>query len=67
MLEIRWHGRGGNGSFTAAKLRRMLSVEGFDWERMGATDLIEAGHPLADILHSRHFHHPFFFQKSPIA
>ena len=30
--------------FTAAKLRRMLSVEGFDWERMGATDLIEAGH-----------------------
>ena len=30
--------------FSAAKLRRMLSVEGFDWERMGATDLIEAGH-----------------------
>ena len=30
--------------FTAAKLRRMLSVEGFDWERMGGTDLIEAGH-----------------------
>ncbi len=32
--------------FSTAKLRRMLGVDGFDWEQLGRTDLLPAGHPL---------------------
>lgn len=30
--------------FTAAKLLAMLRLEPLDWERIGATDLVAAGH-----------------------
>ncbi len=30
--------------FSAEKILRMLQLENFGWERMGATDLVEAGH-----------------------
>ena len=32
--------------FSTEKLRKMLNVEGFDWEQLGRTDLLQAGHPL---------------------
>ena len=32
--------------FSAAKILRMLDVEKFSWERLGAMDLIEAGHTI---------------------
>ena len=32
--------------FTAAKMLRMLAVEKFDWEQLGAADLIPAGHTI---------------------
>ena len=34
--------------FTAAKILRMLDTERFDWERLGATDLVEAGHRVGE-------------------
>ncbi|EJX06531.1 methionyl-tRNA synthetase [gut metagenome] len=32
--------------FSSAKLRKMLNVEAFDWENLGNTDLLAAGHQL---------------------
>ncbi|MBQ7552737.1 MAG: methionine--tRNA ligase [Bacteroidaceae bacterium] len=34
--------------FSSAKLRQMLNMENFDWEQLGRTDLLEAGHQLAE-------------------
>ena len=34
--------------FTAAKILCMLDTERFDWERLGATDLVEAGHRVGE-------------------
>ena len=33
--------------FTAAKIIRMLNIEKLDWERLGAMDLVPAGHQIA--------------------
>ena len=33
--------------FTAAKIMRMLNIEKLDWERLGAMDLVAAGHQIA--------------------
>ena len=32
--------------FSAEKILRMLALDNFGWERMGATDLVEAGHKI---------------------
>ena len=32
--------------FSSDKLRHMLNMESFEWEQLGRTDLLEAGHPL---------------------
>ncbi len=32
--------------FSSEKLRKMLNMEAFDWERLGHTDLLEEGHQL---------------------
>ncbi len=34
--------------FSSAKLRTMLNVEGVNWERLGETDLLPAGHRLGE-------------------
>ena len=34
--------------FSSAKLRQMLNMENFDWEQLGRTDLLVAGHQLAE-------------------
>ena len=34
--------------FSSAKLRGMLNIETFEWEQLGQTDLIQAGHQLAE-------------------
>jgi len=34
--------------FTAAKILKMLDTDKFDWERIGATDLIPAGHKIGE-------------------
>ena len=34
--------------FSSAKLRKMLSMESFEWEQLGRTDLLAAGHQLAE-------------------
>ncbi|MBR6591634.1 MAG: methionine--tRNA ligase [Prevotella sp.] len=34
--------------FSSAKLRSMLNIETFEWEQLGQTDLIKAGHQLAE-------------------
>ncbi len=34
--------------FSSAKLRQMLNMESFDWEQLGRTDLLQAGHQLAE-------------------
>ncbi|MBQ2950942.1 MAG: methionine--tRNA ligase [Prevotella sp.] len=34
--------------FSSAKLRGMLNIETFEWEQLGQTDLIKAGHQLAE-------------------
>ena len=32
--------------FSSERLRKMLNMEAFDWEQLGRTDLLAAGHPL---------------------
>lgn len=41
--------------FSSDKLRHMLNMESFEWEQLGRTDLLEAGHPLnkAELLFER--------------
>ena len=34
--------------FSSKKLRDMLNITSFDWEQLGSTDLLEAGHPLGE-------------------
>ena len=34
--------------FSSAKLRKMLNMESFEWEQLGRTDLLAAGHQLAE-------------------
>ena len=34
--------------FSSAKLRQMLNMESFDWEQLGRTDLLQAGHQLSE-------------------
>ncbi|MBR6606132.1 MAG: methionine--tRNA ligase [Prevotella sp.] len=34
--------------FSSAKLRNMLNIDSFEWEQLGQTDLIKAGHQLAE-------------------
>ena len=34
--------------FSSAKLRSMLNIDNFEWEQLGQTDLIKAGHQLAE-------------------
>ncbi len=34
--------------FSSAKLRKMLNIETFDWNQLGQTDLLKAGHRLAE-------------------
>ena len=34
--------------FSSAKLRKMLNIDTFDWNQLGSTDLLEAGHQLAE-------------------
>jgi len=34
--------------FSSKKLREMLCVESFDWEQLGSTDLLKAGHQLGE-------------------
>lgn len=34
--------------FSSAKLRKMINIESFDWNQLGSTDLIKAGHQLAE-------------------
>jgi methionyl-tRNA synthetase len=34
--------------FSSAKLRSMLNIDSFEWEQLGQTDLIKAGHQLAE-------------------
>ena len=34
--------------FSSARLRRMLNIKQFDWNQLGSTDLLEAGHQLAE-------------------
>ncbi len=34
--------------FSSEKLRKMLNMEDFDWNQLGSTDLIKAGHQLAE-------------------
>ena len=33
--------------FSSEKLRKMLNMESFEWNRLGRTDLLQAGHRLA--------------------
>lgn len=34
--------------FSSAKLRKMINIESFDWNQLGATDLLKPGHQLAE-------------------
>ncbi len=34
--------------FSSKKLREMLGIESFDWEQLGSTDLLQAGHQLGE-------------------
>ncbi len=34
--------------FSSARLRRMLAIETFDWNQLGATDLLQPGHQLGE-------------------
>ncbi|MDD6553933.1 MAG: methionine--tRNA ligase [Prevotellaceae bacterium] len=34
--------------FSSEKLRKMINMEQFDWQQLGRTDLLEAGHQLAE-------------------
>ena len=34
--------------FSSKKLREMLNLESFEWEQLGSTDLLKAGHQLAE-------------------
>ena len=34
--------------FSSAKLRKMINIDQFDWNQLGSTDLLEAGHQLAE-------------------
>jgi methionyl-tRNA synthetase len=34
--------------FSSTKLRKMLNMESFEWEQLGRTDLLKAGHQLAE-------------------
>ena len=34
--------------FSSAKLRKMINIESFDWNQLGSTDLLKAGHQLAE-------------------
>ena len=34
--------------FSSAKLRQMLNMDSFEWEQLGRTDLLQAGHQLAE-------------------
>ncbi len=34
--------------FSSEKLRQMLNIEHFDWNQLGTTDILKAGHRLAD-------------------
>ena len=34
--------------FSSARLRKMLNIDSFDWNRLGSTDLLAAGHRLAE-------------------
>ena len=34
--------------FSSRKLRDMLNIESFEWEQLGSTDLLEAGHQLGE-------------------
>lgn len=34
--------------FSSAKLRQMLNIDSFEWNSLGATDLLKAGHQLAE-------------------
>ena len=34
--------------FSSARLRRMLNIKQFDWNQLGSTNLLEAGHQLAE-------------------
>lgn len=34
--------------FSSKKLREMLNLDGFEWENLGATDLLKEGHQLAE-------------------
>ena len=34
--------------FSSKKLREMINLKNFDWAELGSTDLLEAGHPLAE-------------------
>ena len=34
--------------FSSAKLRKMLNIDSFEWEQLGATDLLKPGHQLAE-------------------
>ena len=34
--------------FSSEKLRKMLNIETFDWNQLGDTDILKAGHQLAE-------------------
>ena len=34
--------------FSSARLRKMINIDNFDWNQLGATDLLKAGHQLAE-------------------
>ena len=34
--------------FSSQRLRRMLNIESFEWEQLGSTDLLKAGHQLGE-------------------
>jgi len=34
--------------FSSKRLREMLAIDSFDWEQLGSTDLLKAGHQLAE-------------------
>ena len=34
--------------FSSAKLRKMINIDAFDWNQLGSTDLLKAGHQLAE-------------------
>ena len=34
--------------FSSARLRKMINIDSFDWDSLGSTDLLKAGHQLAE-------------------